>query len=97
MATRFTTDQCLLIERPQGGFTDYQLCWRKEFVDSLIAVRPIYIITAMGPDSTDVNSFLKEPTEIALREIPGFDSLLRTNYSLDTVIGWWYLYRRSVR
>jgi hypothetical protein len=91
-ATRFTMIFPLAMQTPLGGYTPYQEQWRKEFVDSLEAVKPKFIVIANEPDSF-LNFLVKSPRKL-VDDIPGFDRLLQTGYQLDTTIAKWSIYRR---
>ena len=84
-ASRFTNMHPLVLEGPHG-FTDYQLRWRQEFVHSLRVVRPRFIVLQEG-------SILMQTAHEYLMEFPQFDSLLETNYKLDTAFMDWKVYR----
>jgi len=90
-ATRFTMIFPLVMHRGEGGFTDYQLNWRKEFVDSLTAVLPKYIVLAREHKS--FLNFLSQPPNVLMHEIPKFDTFLTTNYQYDTTLHDFEIYR----
>ncbi len=90
-ATRFTEIVPLAAKTKDGRFTDYQLEWRKEFVETLARVRPAFIVFA---DNGYHPFSLASPIELA-QEIPGFPSLLQDRYHPDTVIRGFRFYRRN--
>ena len=93
MASRFTTALALGQQTPSGGFTPYQLAWRKEFVDSIKSVRPRFIVLGDGPDSL-MSLLSLSPAKIA-RGIPEFDSILRVDYHKERSLHRWSLYERN--
>ncbi len=68
----------------------YVNTWRREFIDSLVSVRPRFIITSR---SQEWWPFVGMNADAALHSIPGFDSLLSARYVPDTVIKGFNLYR----
>jgi hypothetical protein len=90
-ATRFTMVFPLAMQLPHGGYTKYQLEWRKEFVDSLTIVRPNFIILAL--EHKRFMNFLTEPPNILMRRIPGFEILLAKSYTYDTTFCDFEIYR----
>ncbi|MDP4288859.1 MAG: hypothetical protein Q8922_13085 [Bacteroidota bacterium] len=86
-ASRFTTMNPLVLQQPGSGLMDYQKRWRREFIDSIVTVRPRYII--IGDSDQLIHSALYYQ-----HYIPGFDSILAMNYLHDTVFPGWTIYRR---
>jgi hypothetical protein len=72
------------------AFTPYQRQWRKAYIDSLETIRPSYMVIARATNA----EYLKDPYMSVLHGIPGFDSLLETNYKLDSIIGTNDIYKR---
>ncbi|HWF44573.1 MAG TPA: glycosyltransferase family 39 protein [Candidatus Kapabacteria bacterium] len=71
------------------AFTSYQLLWRKSYMDSLVSIRPRFIVLARATDAW----YLRDPYTDLLHNLEGFDSLLFTRYRLDTIIGTFQIYR----
>ena len=92
-ATRFTTFWPLSLPSPKGEHPAFQQLWRKEYIDSLLSVRPYYLVIGNGP--MEVLKWVKETPLQCIHEIPGFDSLVFPRYALDTVIGGYWIYRRK--
>ena len=92
-ASRFTSILSIDMQKPTGGYTDYQLRWRKEFIDSLRTAAPRLIIVSDSPGN--FSNFLTESPRVLVHKIPGFDSLLAQNYAFDTSLFYWAIYRRK--
>ncbi len=88
-ATRFTEILPLSIRTRDNMFTDYQLEWRKEFVDQLSEKHPLFIIFT---DNLNRPFGLQSPFELA-NNIPKFSELLTKSYRIDTVINGFTFYR----
>ncbi len=91
-SSQFTSIVHIMISKPDGSFPPYEQKWRQEFVDSIRVIRPKYFVTAFGPPAPS-NELLRDLPYHALEGIPGYKEMLRDNYSLDTTIGWWMVYR----
>jgi hypothetical protein len=76
----------------ESQFTPYQQRWRREYIDSLTSARPALIVVVRTSDSW----YLKDPYKDVLHELPGYDSLMRSAYQMDTVIGGYEIYRRRI-
>ncbi len=87
-ATRFTSIV------PLSAYTtrvpDYAVAWRLEFLNTLATTPPRYLIVSR---SKQWWPYVGKTNDSAIASIPGFDSLLTANYSLDTVIRGFALYR----
>ncbi len=91
-ATRFTTLYPVCLPNTEGTFTSYQVRWQKEYMDSLRTVRPRYIVLV---SAKKIDMLFLRTTPINLVHfIPGFSDFLARNYTMDTVIDWYVLYRR---
>jgi hypothetical protein len=88
LASRFTT---LIPLMPLlHGEPDYIRAWQYEFIESLVSVRPRYIIRS----SLHVWwPFARAYEDSSTHAIPGFDSLIAASYEPDTMIGGFTLYR----
>ncbi len=75
----------------ESAFTPYQQSWRREYVDSLKSAHPGFIVVVRTSDSW----YLRDPYNDVLRELPGYDRLIHSNYRLDTLIGGYEIYRRN--
>jgi hypothetical protein len=95
-ATRFTMITAIACRldtarHDEANFTAYQQRWRKEYMDSLRTVRPAYIVLARRTDYW----YMGDPYDDVLHELPGFDDLLRSDYTYDTMIGYYQIFRRK--
>ncbi len=88
-SSQFTSLLHIMVSKPDGSFPLYEQKWRQEFVDSIRVIRPIFFVTALGPDG----GFFQNAPYRALEGIPGYKEMLNANYSLDTTIGYWLVYR----
>ena len=92
-ATRFTLMHPIgLYTGPTASpiFTEYQERWQQEFLDSLDAVRPEFIVIARNT----VCLQLYDPWETVLKPLPGFAPWFAENYRPDTTIANFEIYRR---
>ncbi len=71
-------------------YMPYQLQWQKDYMDSLVRVRPHFMILARKMPFW----YIQDVYDDCLRYLPGFDSLLSTSYRYDTSFGGFQLYRR---
>src|SRR5579883_476336 len=92
-ATRFTTFYPLDMPLPSGLQPQYQLGWRREFIDSLESARPYFIVIGDGPKGS--LDWVKETPLAAVHKIKGFDELIGSHYLFDTMIGGFFIYRRN--
>ncbi len=90
-ATRFTMIHAYGMHTAGEGFTPFQNSCRKEFIDSLISVRPKFIILANAP--TNLPMFANQSPAEIVHGIPGFDQLLSSSYRYDTSIAAYVIYR----
>jgi hypothetical protein len=74
-----------------NSLTTYQQEWMREYVDTLAAVRPKYIVVLR----TTVAEYLTDPFATVLSRSPAFMSLLTSSYRLDTTIGGDDIYARK--
>jgi hypothetical protein len=91
-ATRYSSLHPIgLRTNPSDPFalTDYQREWRRAYIDSLARKHPSYLVIQRNTEA----EYLKDPYADVLRYVRGFDSLLSTNYRLDTTIGENQIYR----
>jgi hypothetical protein len=88
--SRFTSAYPLTVEPPTGGLLPYQLDWRHEYYEAVVAAKPQYIVIVDDARSDD--QFRK--TKESLWSSPPFSDLISSQYKLDTVIGGYYLYKR---
>jgi len=89
-ATRFTTPVSITASNTNGGHPAFQQAWRKEFVSDIATKRPAYVILMTEHLWWP---FVNDYADSTLHRIPGFDSVLRAEYQLDTTIGAYALYR----
>jgi len=89
-SSAFTYIGPLAMTSPNGK-TSLQRRWEQEFLDSLRVVKPAFLIISRSKYNTPL--FYKLPPNEELALIPGFDSLLQSNYGHDTDIGSWIIYR----
>ena len=87
-ATRFTS--IVPLSAYTRNVPPYGAAWRREFLQALTQTPPHFIVVSR---STQWWPFVGKTNDSAIASIPGFDSLLSANYSLDTVIRGFALYR----
>ncbi|HEY3874177.1 MAG TPA: glycosyltransferase family 39 protein [Candidatus Kapabacteria bacterium] len=86
--TRFTS--IVPLSAYQRMVPAYSAGWRKEFIDTLITdPAPLLIVSR----SQTWWPFVGKTNDSAIRSIPKFDSVLATNYTFDTAIGGYAIYR----
>ncbi|MFI5200842.1 MAG: glycosyltransferase family 39 protein [Candidatus Kapaibacterium sp.] len=71
-----------------SNYTNYQLRWQRDYIDTLQVVRPRFIIVARKMKFWAVDDF-----NAFLNSLPGFDSLLDNEYREDTIFGGYEIYR----
>lgn len=79
--------------KPSTGYTSYQQEWRTELAQTIADRVPKLVLLATKPFK--LTGFLKQPPGELLLDIPGFRDALDANYSLDTTIACWEVYRRK--
>jgi Dolichyl-phosphate-mannose-protein mannosyltransferase len=87
-ATRFTS--VVPLAAYSGIVPAYGAGWRREFLQSLEIVSPKLIVVSR---SNQWWPFVGKTNDSAVASIPGFDSVLAANYSLDTLIRGFALYQ----
>jgi hypothetical protein len=90
-ATRFTTLYPLLLTK-SGSYTDYQLRMRESYAHQIDEARPKLIVLHYIP-AKEMFWPIGSP-DTAVRALPGMDSILRSDYFVDTVIAPYTVYRR---
>ena len=80
-ATRFTMVHAYGMHTATQGFTPFEMQCRQEFIDSLISVKPKFIILANAP--TDLPMFANQSPALIVHGIPRFDELLSMSYRYD--------------
>lgn len=90
-ATRFTMVHALAMHQKGHALTSFQVQCQKEYIEQLNRVKPTFIVLANGP--TYLEMFSDESPAALIHEVPGFDSLLQQQYSLDTTIRGFTIYR----
>jgi hypothetical protein len=94
-SSRFIIPQAFGIRKPDGTLADFQLKWRKEYVQDLEKHPPKYYIIA---DSSDgARPFLNGslPHEFIRKDFAEVGIWLEKNYKLDTLIGSFFFYGRK--
>ncbi len=93
-ATRFILMAELEMRGPKG-LTSYQMRWREEFVDSIRADPPLYIVVPDAPDYARgyLNGLLGH--EILERDLTHVGEVVRSQYHFETRIGAFTFYRRN--
>jgi hypothetical protein len=76
---------------PTPLFTDYQVRWRRAYMDSLRILCPHFIVLARNT----VFWYLHDPYRSYLHGLLGFDSLLSSSYRYDTSFGGYQLFCRG--
>ena len=89
-ATRFTTLPALLFRRSQGTFTDFQKEWQAEYTARIEQVYPKFYIIQNAVDSSDNIYTVRD-----LMALPGFGAFVQQAYTLDTIMGEYYIYQRK--
>ncbi len=92
LTSKFTSVMHIVITKPDGSYPQYEQEWQQEFLDSIRTIRPKFFVTALGPTPAQ-DEFLPDVPSRSLEAIPGYKEMLNSNYSLDTTIGWWLVYR----
>ncbi len=87
-ATRFTS--VVPLSAYSRTVPAYSAAWRREFIQSLATTSPHIVIVSK---SNQWWPFVGKTNDSAIASIPGFDSLLGTNYALDTMIRGFALYK----
>lgn len=72
-------------------YTDYQRVWQKNYVERLTQAMPKFIVLGRHQSFWYIHDVYND----CLRYLPGFDSLLMTNYRLDTAFGGFQVYRHA--
>ena len=87
-SSRFATVQCLTLTRKDGSFTDYQRDWQSEYVSNVRHAKYYVVENLTDPSGHDskLDYFFR---------IPGLKAVLAEDYSLDTIIGNYYIYARK--
>lgn len=91
-ASRFTTWYALAMTR-EGKQTEYQQAWQREYVNSIRTARPVFVVIARGPRSFLI-SHENEPSNMFFR-LPGMQGLMDSNYSFDSKIRGFDIYRHK--
>jgi hypothetical protein len=89
-ATPFTT--IIPLAMRANNIPDFQQKWRQEFMDSLRSARPRFLLISQS--AFGVGDYLEQRPSDFVHQLNGFDTLLRSYYRSDTVIGDWSIYRR---
>ncbi len=91
--SRFTTFYPLSMCAPDGTHPEFQQAWRREFLDSLIADKPYYIVLGNGP--AEIIDWVRIPPSQSIHDLEGFDSLILPHYQADTTIGGYTFLKRK--
>jgi hypothetical protein len=94
-ATRFITFHSIMLRNPKGELADFQLRWRKELLDTMMADPPLYVVVPDAPDYArgHLNGLLGH--EILDRDLTQLGDIIRLRYHLETQIGAFTFYRRN--
>ncbi|SRR5579883_24646 len=91
-ATRFCEFQAVTARDANGSHPDFQQKWQKEFLNDVLK-KPATFILLNG--QTKFWTYLP-PREGIQTDFPALDSLLRTDYVKDTVIGEYAIFRKRL-
>ena len=88
-ATRFTMVHALTVASKDGTYPSFQSAWRREFIADIARTPARFIILGV------TWGYWKIPPlgENLSHQLPELDSLLRSNYHLDTTFGSYQLFR----
>jgi 4-amino-4-deoxy-L-arabinose transferase-like glycosyltransferase len=89
-ATRFTTLTGILLRRKDGRIPDFQRQWQAEYVANIEQVRPKFYIVQNAADSGQNIFTLRD-----LMALPTLGAFIQQNYTLDTTMGDYFIYRRK--
>lgn len=92
-ASRFQTLHALTMRREDGALTAQQREWRREYLRDLERVRPRYFIVCDAPEAFRQFYAGRLGHEILRDDMTEVGEWLTQNYSKDTVIGAFTLYR----
>ncbi len=70
-------------------YTEYQMRWQRDYIDSLSTLKPRFIVLARNTHFIYFDDVYGD----FLRYLPGFDSLLATCYRYDTSFGGYQIFR----
>jgi 4-amino-4-deoxy-L-arabinose transferase-like glycosyltransferase len=86
LGSRFHTFFSLAMQKPDGGYTPYQLDWHREVADSLSSPRTKYVVIGANPPTAP---FIDRAPGLIVPEIPVMWNTLLTQYRPDTTISSW--------
>ncbi len=90
-ASRFLYFQAFTITDVHGGHPDFQMTWRREFLNALVST-PAQFVVLNGY----MNFWWRGAPRTSLHtEFPELDSLLRADFTKDTTCGSYDIYRRN--
>jgi hypothetical protein len=72
-------------------YTDYQLKWQNDYMDSLRTAHPRFLIIARGMKF----AYIEDIYDDCLHYLPGFDSLLDASYHYDTSFGGYQVFQKN--
>jgi hypothetical protein len=91
--SRFTTMQAYAFRLPGQNFLPFELDNQRELFDSIQRILPRYLLLATEPQG--VMTLNNKTPEACFMAIPGMDTLMKTRYTIDTIIGPFRIFRRN--
>ena len=88
-ATRFTMVHALTIGNKDGSYPPFQQAWRSEFLADIVRAPARFIIVGTPWGFWNLPPLGKNLSH----QLPALDSLLRSNYRLDTTFGGYEIFR----
>ena len=92
-ASRFHITHPLVMRRPDGELTAMQQQWRHEFLDSVAAVKPLFVAVVRQDDWWWAPG--ERTSEQLLDDFPEWKRYLESHYRRETTIGRFVVYRRA--
>jgi hypothetical protein len=94
-ANRFILTIPLLMRDKNGGFTEMQLRWQKEYSDSLLYVKPRWFLISDPKNISGIGEGGLLPRQMLHETFPTVEAMISQSYLRDTSIGIWTLYERK--
>ena len=95
-SSRFITAPALAMRSASGELTDFQVRWRREYLESLRTLPPRYYIIFDGDDYSRRWLNGNAGHEVLTNDLTEVHAFLQKNYIRDTVIGGFTLYRNGL-
>ncbi len=91
--SRFTTMYAYGMCLPGQHFIPFELDCQREILDSIQRIVPRYLLLSTRPQG--MNLLNSQTPEACFNAIPGMDTLVKTNYTIDTIIGPFKIFKRN--